>query len=108
MRDSIVWGSLLWVRDTHRKLPHWRNGVGLTSIILILAGWSVNVLGVALLVSRVRWPGFENFGWYWGYIEIYTLPLAPLLSLAWKGVPRLQIFSAGIFLCLLTSSFIYV
>jgi len=47
-------------------------------------------------------------GWYWGQIEIYALPLAPPLSLAWKGVPRLQIFSAGIFLWLLTSSLIYV
>jgi hypothetical protein len=43
-----------------------------------------------------------------GHIEIYTLPLAPLLALGWKGIPRLQIFGAGIFAWVLTASFVYV
>jgi hypothetical protein len=104
----VVWGYSLSVRESHRELPHWRNSMGLTSIILILANWSVELLGWALFLSRVNWPGFDNFGWYWWCIEIYTLPLALLLALGWKGIPRLQIFGAGIFAWVLTVSFVYV
>ena len=104
----VVWGYSLRMRGSHRELPHWRDSIGLTSIILILANWSVELFGWALFFSRVNWPGFENFGWYWGHIEIYTLPLAPLLALGWKGIPRLQIFGAGIFVWVLTASFVYV
>jgi len=104
----VVWGYSLWVRGSHREVPHWRNSMGLTSIILILANWSVELFGWTLFFSRVNWPGFENFGRYWGHIEIYTLPLVPLLALGWKDIPRLQIFGAGIFARVLTVSFVYV
>src|ERR1700676_345738 len=52
-----VWGYSLWVRGSHRELSHWRNSMGLTSIILILANWSVELFGWALFLSRVNWPG---------------------------------------------------
>ena len=103
----LVWGYSLWNRGGRKELPHWRNGMGLAAITLIFAGWSIQLLGLVLSLSRINSQGFQNFGWYWGYIEIYTLLLAPLLALAWKGPPRLQIFAAGVFLYLLAASSVY-
>src|SRR5258708_40295635 len=80
----LVWAYSHWVKGNRRELPHWRNGMGLASITLIFAGWSIQLFGLILLVGHVNWPGLQNFGWYWGHIEIYLLP-APLLALALKG-----------------------
>ena len=104
----LVWGYSLWNKGSRRELPHWRNGMGLASITLIFANWSIQVFGLALSLSRVSWHGFPNIEWYWGHIEIYLLPIAPLLAVGFKGLPRLQVFAAGILVWVLTASFVYV
>lgn len=40
-------------------------------------------------------------------IEIYLLPLAPLLALALRGVPRLQVVAAGIPVWVLAATLVY-
>src|SRR5258706_5592502 len=103
----LVWGYSLWNKGIRRGLPHWRNGLGLASITLILASWSIQVFGLVLFLGRVSWHGFQNIEWYLGHIEIYTLPLAPLLALGFKGLPRLQRFTAGILVRVFTASLVY-
>jgi hypothetical protein len=100
----LVWAWALWTKRTRRELPHWRNGLGLAAITLIFAGWSFEIIGLFLFMTRVNWRGFRAFGWYWDHIEIYLFILNPLLALAWKGVPRLQVFVAGILFWVLVAS----
>jgi hypothetical protein len=104
----LVWGYSLWNKGSRRELPHWRNGMGLASITLIFANWSIQVLGLVLSLSRVSWHGPQNIDWYLEHIEIYVLPLAPLLAVGFKGLPRVQVFTAGILVWVLTASFVYV
>jgi hypothetical protein len=103
----LVWGYSLWNKGTRRELPQWRNGMGLASITLIFASWSIQVFGLALFLSRISWHGFQNIDWYFGHIEIYLLPLAPLLAVGFRGLPRLQVFTAGILVWVLAASFVY-
>jgi hypothetical protein len=56
----------------------------------------------------MNWPGFQNFEWFAAHIEIYVTVVAPPLALALKGLPRLQLFTAGILLNVLMGSFHYV
>ena len=104
----LVWACTVWTRRTRLELPHWRNGLGLASITLIFAGWSFQLLGLILFLTRVNWPGFQNFWWYWFQVQIYLFVLSPLLALALKGLPRLQVFVAGILLYLLVGSTLQV
>jgi hypothetical protein len=103
----LLWAYWLWAKGNRRELPHWRNGMELASIILAFASWSIQLSGLVLFLSRVNWNGFQNFGWYWGHVEIYVLPLAPLLALGFKGLPRLQVFTAGMLSWALTASLVY-
>jgi hypothetical protein len=100
----LVWGYSLWSKSSRRELPHWRNGMGLASITLIFTSWSIQVFGLVLFQSRVSWHGFQNIEWYFRYIELYLLPLAPLLAIGFKGPPRLQVFTAGILMCVLAAA----
>src|SRR5271168_2286980 len=100
----LVWCYSLWSKGSRRKLPHWRSGMGLASITIIFASWSIQVFGLALFLSRVSWRGFQNIEWYFGHIEIYLLPLAPLLAVGFRGLPRLQVFTAGMLVWALTAS----
>jgi hypothetical protein len=103
----LVWGYSLWNEGSRRVLPHWRNAMGLASITLILAIWSIQVFSLVLSLSHVSWHGSQDIKWYCGQIEIYLLPLAPLLAVGFKGLPRLQVFTAGILVWVLTASFVY-
>jgi len=67
----------------------------------------MQLFALILFFSHFDWPDFQSFGWYGGHVEIYLLPLAPLLALALKGLPRLQVFAAGILLNVLAASFVY-
>jgi hypothetical protein len=58
-------------------------------------------------LGQQSWHGFQNIEWYFGHIEIYLLPLAPLLAVGFKGLSRLQVFTAGILVWVLTASFVY-
>jgi hypothetical protein len=82
--------------------------MGLASFTLISAAWSYELCAWILSWSRMNWPGFQNFAWFAAHIEIYVTVVAPPLALALKGLPRLQLFTAGILLNVLMGSFHYV
>jgi hypothetical protein len=82
-------------------------GRGLASITLIFASWSIQVLGLLLSLSRESWHSFQTIQWYLDGIDMYLVPLGPLLAIAFKGLPRLQVFTAGILVWLLAWAFVY-
>ena len=103
----LVWVYIRWTRGIRRELPHWRNGVGLASITIISVGWLYEVVAWIHSLSELNLASFYSFVWYAEYIEIYFLLPAPLLALAFKGSPRLQVFTAAILLNVLAASFVY-
>jgi len=97
----------LWNKRSRRELPHWRNGAGLVSIALIFVSWSIQLFDWAFFLIRINWQDYPSLDWYSGSIEIYLLPLAPLLALAFKGLPRLQVLTAGMLVWALAASLTY-
>jgi hypothetical protein len=103
----LVWAYSLWNKGNRRELPHWRNGMALASITIIFGSWSIQLLGLVLFLSRVNMQGSQNFSWFLMGVEIYLLPLAPLLAFGFRGLPRLQVFTAGILVWMLEASLVY-
>jgi hypothetical protein len=103
----LVWGYSLWNKRSRKELPQWRNGMGLASITFIFASWVIQVAGLVMVLSRIYWQGFENIDWYVGRVEVYLLPLAPFFTIGFKGLPRLQVFTAGILVWVLEASLVY-
>ena len=103
----LVWAYSLWKKGSRRELPHWRNGMGLASVTFTFASWSIQVSGLVVFLSRINWHGFQSIDWYLMYIELYLLPLAPLFAIGFKGLPRLQVFTAGILVWVLAASLVY-
>lgn len=102
----LIWGYSSWNKGSRRELPHWRNGIGLASITLILASWSIQVFALVVFLTR-SWYGFQSIHRYLQGVEMYLLPLAPLLAIALKGLPRLQVFTAGVLAWALATAFVY-
>jgi hypothetical protein len=65
---------------------------------MIFAGWLFQFIALIVVLTRMNSPMFQNVGWYWFHIQLYLLPVAPLLALALKGIPRVQVFTAAIIL----------
>lgn len=81
--------------------------MGLAAFLLVATGWLYEMLGWILFSNRVVWPAFQHFAPDALYLEIYAFLTAPFLSLAWKGLPRLQLFLACIFVHMFSASFMY-
>lgn len=96
----------LWHKDRH-QVPHWRNGAGLASITFIVVSWSLQLFDLVRVLDRVNWQPSQNFEWYSGSIELYFLPLGPLLALAFRGLTRLQVLPAGLLVWELAASLTY-
>jgi hypothetical protein len=103
----LIWACVTWQKRLRGDLPHWRNGLGLASFTLIFAAWAVEFLELILALNRVEWRGFQNFSTDWLYVQIYIVLAAPFLALALKGLPRIQVFTAGILLYVFGASLVY-
>jgi hypothetical protein len=103
----LIWAYIRWTRGIRRELPHWRNGAGLASITIISVCWLYEVLAWIHSLSGLNLTSFYAFVWYAEYIELYLILPAPWLALALKGLPRVQVLTAGILLNVLIVSFVY-
>jgi hypothetical protein len=82
-----------WWRVTRQELPHWRNGVGLASLVIVSANWSFDVALYILPSIRPHSTSFYNPDWL--ALQLYSSLAAVLLAMALKGSPRLQTIAAG-------------
>ena len=95
-----------WWRVTRQELPHWRNGMGLASIVIVAANWSFQVLLCTLFFIRPYSTSFHNPDWV--ALQLYSSLAAALLAMALKGSPRFQLIAAGVLMVAFVRSFIYV
>jgi len=82
-----------WVLRTRPNLPHWRNGLGLTALVLVALCWSWFVLGVCDL-GRASMPLFLDLS----TLAVFCTVVSVVLALAWRGIPRLQALAASLLL----------
>jgi len=82
-----------WVLRTRPNLPQWRNGLGLTALVLAALCWTWYVLGVCDLGL----PSLPLFLDLTAFAVLGTV-VSVLLALAWRGIPRLQAIGASLLL----------
>src|SRR6266480_3904521 len=83
----LLLGCTTWVKTTREKLSIWRNGLGLSSIVLLSCAWMID------LAARVGKYNFFNLDWL--ATLLYSTMIAALLAIALKGTARLLICSAA-------------
>src|SRR5882757_3606624 len=100
----LAWAYFARVQQANRSIPIWRSGLGWTGFTLICANWFLQIFSILILLmhGQIRLPQqFESFRLG---MQIYILPSSLLLALAWKGLPRLHVATAAIFMWALIAS----
>jgi len=92
----LLLGCATWVKTTRERLPIWRNGLGLSSIVLLSSVWMVDLAGRLASALHPYQSTFFNLDWL--ATILYSTLVAALLAIALKGTARLLIFSAAILL----------
>jgi hypothetical protein len=92
-----------WSRKLRLTLARWRNYVGLASLALSFANWSLWVLVVTGTLMNLRFPPF-----FYSMEGVESLALAgfaaSVLGLGLKGASRIQAMAAGILMAALLIS----
>jgi|ERR1700687_3773512 len=101
----LLLGCATWVKTTRGKLSIWRNGLGLSSIVLLSCAWMTDL--AARLASAIHPYQTNFFDLDWWATILYSTLVAALLAIALKGTARLLIFSAAILLLAGLQSRIY-
>jgi len=94
-----------WVRGSRPELPSWRNGLGLSSLVMLSAAWLYySILSGVLTVRPSLRPSHDPTS----DILLYFLCLAAgLLATALRGDSRLQGISAALCMCAWLESTVY-
>jgi hypothetical protein len=85
----LVFAYRAWRRENRASLPQWRNGVGLTALVLAAVAWGWYALGIADM-------GLTSLSQFMDLTSVATLcaVLAFVFAIAWKGMSRLLAVAA--------------
>ena len=105
----VIVAYLRWTKEIRQELPSWRNGAALASIFIILVLWAIQTARWVFLSLNPNSTGL--FGSDWQEIEMflpayYAYPALPL-AFSLKGMPRLLMIAAWLFLALFYRVFWY-
>jgi len=81
-----------WMKQTHASLPEWRNGLGLTSLVLLVLSWLWYALGLADI-------GLASLGSRFlllSSVAVFCAALAALLAIGGRGRSRLYALVASV------------
>lgn len=92
----LLLGCITWVKTTREKLSIWRNGLSLSSIVLLSCAWTIDL--AARMASTIRPYQSNFFNLDWLATLLYSTMIAALLGIALKGTARLLICSAALLL----------
>jgi hypothetical protein len=97
-----------WAKGTRRELPRWRNGMGLTAIVVVSALWLFQTtrwilwsINQDLTTPYGNWREFEQF------LPAFYLYAALPLACALKGASRLLMIAAWVLVQLFYGAFMY-
>jgi hypothetical protein len=89
-----------WTRSLRFQLPRWRNGIGLTSLLIVAVVWLWYslVLVPAILDHHLleQHVSLRNITAYYEFLLPYYMYPAVLFAAALKGVPRFQALGASL------------
>jgi hypothetical protein len=86
-----------WIRTSRVKSPEWRNGLALSSMILVSLVWmSRFVTSTVYAAPRIGSDVLHVDPLSWLATLLYSTMLAALLAIALKGTARLFMFSAAL------------
>ena len=78
-------------------MPHWRNGVGLTSIVIISAFWLFQMTRWLMLsMNRDLTARYEDVREFELFLPAFFVYPALLLACALKGAPRMLMIAAWV------------
>jgi hypothetical protein len=92
----LVLAYRAWMKQTRANLPEWRNGLGLTSLVLVALSWLWYALGLAdigLASLGSRFLLLSSFA-------VFGAVLAALLAIGWRGRSRLHALAASLLMLL--------
>jgi hypothetical protein len=88
-----------------QELSHWRDGVGLTAIVIVSVNWLFQVL--LWIPSSISFGLTRFYNPDWFALQMYTSLAATLLAIALKRAPRLQTIAAGLLMQAFLRVFVY-
>ena len=99
----VILACLEWTRISRRELSRWRNGIGLTSVVLVSTEWLFWTATWALYSVGLHLVRFHDPSWMkmLMYYDLAALPFA----FALKGMPRLLMVAAWFLTQLFRGSF---
>lgn len=101
----IVLAFRAWNELTRHELPSWRNGLGLSAMVIISLNW---LCAVALLISESIRPDLMRIlSADFGSILLYSTLAAALLAVALKRGPRSYVIAAAAWMWACLQSGIY-
>src|SRR5579863_940954 len=80
----LVFAYRAWRRENREGLPQWRNGVGLTALVLAVVAWGWYTVGIAD-VGLASLPAFLELS----SVAALCAVMAFVFAIAWKGMSRL-------------------
>jgi len=92
-----------WTRISRRELPHWRNGIGLASIVVVSTEWFLYT--AIWMLSSVSFQLTRFYDATWMQMQMYFDLAALPLAFALKGVPRLLMVAAWFLIQVYRGSF---
>ncbi len=105
----VGFAYLRWAGAIRQKLPRWRNGLGLASVVIISVLWLFQTtlwilwsLHYDLTTTYGNWREFELF------LPVFYFLAALPLACALKGASRLLMIAAWVLMQLYYRAFIYI
>lgn len=86
----LVFAYKAWMKQTRASLPQWRNGLGLTSLVLVALSWVWYAFGLAESRLASVGPPFMLLS----SVAVCCALLAVLLASAWQGRSRVGAVAA--------------
>ena len=87
----IVLAYRAWHRGCRATLPHWRNGIGLTAVSLLVLAWLWFAIGLA---DTSLTPRLGAMYLDLTFLAVICTWLATAFASAWKGRSRLEVLAA--------------
>ena len=96
-----------WIREIRPKLSHWRNGIGLSALVLSSLAWVWYAQWWVLTLTGHA-PNDPTYQIDLAVVAAICTMLSLVLAIGLKGTPRLQAIAAAVLLFFACKPFAYV
>ena len=103
----LVLSYRTWMKRSRANLPEWRNGLGLTSLVLVALSWLWYALVYALGFVGIGFASLVPAFVPLTSVAVSCALLAALLGSAWQGRSRIGAVGASVLMTLGYQSFGY-